>query len=154
MIVISLIWVLLVFQIKTVLIGNSSWKLIDRTPQHTLEKSMEKMEGGDIGDEDSEENTFLYSFALSVLGSFLILLVELSVASYLLYENANVTSYNLAFGILYKNLLMFAIFATAKQKELSFFESINLIPVWALKIERISALASSILLASILWFKL
>ena len=156
MISLSFIWTVFVFQVKTALLGNSAWKLVHKTPETTLKKSMEKIEVGDLDDEESEENIFLYSFTMSILGSFVLLLVEIILAGYLMYENLSPLSYNLAFAILYKDLIVFAIFATwnTRQKEMSLFESLNLIPPWAIKIDRISAFISAVSFGTILWFRI
>ena len=151
----TFIWAVFVFQLKTLLLGNSTWTLIRKTPETTLKKSMEKIEVGDLDDEGSEENTFLVNFTKSILGNFILLIVEIILAGYLLYENSSSLAYNLAFAILYKDLILFAIFATwnSKNKEVSLFESLSLTPSWASLLDRISAFISAVCFGTILWYR-
>ena len=157
MISLTFIWALFVFHLKTVVMGNSTWSLIRKTPEAILKKSVEKIEVGKMEDDNSAENTFILNFTKSILGNFLLLILEILLAGYLLYENSSNLSYNLAFAILYKDLILFAIFATwnsrEKNKELSLLESLSLTPSWASSIDRISAFISAGCFGIILWFR-
>ena len=151
------LWALFLFQIKNTLLGNSTWSLIKKTPETILKSSMDKIQIGDLNDESSAENTFLMNFTKTILGNFILLILEIILAAYLLFENINPLTYNLAFAILYKNLIMFAIFATWKSKgrnkEFHLYESLVLSPPWASSIDRISAFISAVCCGTILWYR-
>ena len=156
MITLSTIWTLCVLQFKAAFKGNETWNLVSNTPDNVLKKSLEKIEVGDVEDEDSAENVFLYRFTLSLITSVLMFIAEISLCSYLMIENHSKASYYLAFSILYKDLILFAIFATKQNglKDLALFENLNFIPKWARQLERLSAFLSAIALLTLAWIRL
>ncbi|MCM8532334.1 MAG: hypothetical protein NE330_14320 [Lentisphaeraceae bacterium] len=156
MLTVSTIWTLCVLQFKCAIMGNQAWELVAKTPETILKKSLEKIEIGDVEEEESAENRFLYRFTLSILGSALIFIFELCLCAYLLVEDHSPLSFNLAFAILYKNLILFAIFATynRKSKEPSLFETLNIIPKWAKTLDRVSSFLSAIALLTIAWYRI
>lgn len=145
-----------ILQLKSALLGNTTWKLITKTPEKTLNRSLEKIEIGDLDDEESEESSFLYSFTVSILGNFLVIFAEVVLGAYLLYEHHSDLSYYLAFALLYKSLILFAIFSTFKVKSngLTIFDSLNLIPKWAINLDRISSFISALIYGTLIWHKL
>ena len=155
MIVITTIWVLCVLQFRAAFKGNETWNLVSSTPDSVLKKSLEKIEIGDVEDEESDENIFLYRFTLSLIVSFLIFIAEIVLCAYLMLENHSKTSFYLAFAILYKDLILFGLFATKnmKGKDLALFENLNFIPKWARQLERVSALLSSIGFLTLAWLR-
>ena len=146
-------WILGILQLKAAILGNAAWKLITRTPEKVLNRSLEKIEIGDLDDEESEESNFLYNFTLSIVSNFLLLFAEVAVASYILFTTENNISYYLAFALLYKNLIVFAVFCTYKVQNngLSLFESLNLIPRWAISIDRLSCLLSAVAFGALIY---
>ncbi|MCM8543074.1 MAG: hypothetical protein NE328_22595 [Lentisphaeraceae bacterium] len=156
MITISFMWVMTILQLKTAILGNAAWKLITRTPEKILKRSLEKIEIGDLDEEESEESNFLYNFTLSILSNFLLLFAEVGIGAYLLYEHHSDLSYYLAFVLLYKSLILFAIFTTFKVKNngLSVFESLNLTPQWAVNVDRFSSFISAIIYGTIIWHRI
>lgn len=155
MIVITAIWTLCILQFRVAFIGNEAWNLVSSTPDSVLKKSLEKIEVGDVEDEESDANVFLYRFTLSLVVSFLIFFAEICLCSYLMLESYSKSSFYLAFAILYKDLILFGIFATKnmKGKDLALFESLNFIPKWARQLERISAFLSAIAFLSLAWIR-
>ena len=81
MITICTIWTLCVLQFKAAFKGNEVWNLVSNTPDSVLKKSLEKIEIGDVEDEDSDENVFLYRFTLSLITNFLIIITEIGLCS-------------------------------------------------------------------------
>lgn len=156
MITTFILWMMGILQLKTAVIGNAAWKLVTHTPEKVLNRSLEKIEIGDLDEEDSEESNFLYHFTLSILSNFLIMIAEVAVGAYLMYENYSELSYYLAFALLYKNLILFAIFCTFKMKNngMTLFESLNIIPRWAVTLERCSCLASAVIFGFLIWIRL
>lgn len=148
-------WVLTILQLKAAIIGNATWKLITKTPEKVLNRSLEKIEIGDLDEEESEESNFLYNFTLSIVGKFILLFTEIAFGAYLLFENHSDLSYYLAFALLYKSLILFALFSTFKVKNngLTIFDSLNLIPKWAVKLDRLSSFLSSIIYGILLWHR-
>lgn len=148
-------WAMTVLQLKTAILGNSAWKLITQTPERVLKRSLEKIEIGDLDEEESEESNFLYQFTLSILSNFLLLFTEVGLGAYLLYEQHSDLSYYLAFVLLYKSLILFAIFTTFKVKNsgMSIFESLNLTPQWAINLDRFSSLISAIIYGVLIWHR-
>lgn len=144
-----------VLQLKAAILGNSAWKLITKTPEKVLNRSLEKIEIGDLDEEESEESSFLYNFTLSIVGNFLLLFTEVALGAYLLFEYHSELSYYLAFVLLYKNLILFAVFTTFKVKNngLTIFDSLNLIPKWAINLDRLSSFISSIIYGILLWHR-
>ena len=133
-----------VLQLKSAVLGNAAWKLVTQTPERILNRSLEKIEIGDLDEEESEESDFLYNFTLSIVLNFLFIFAEVAVGAYLLFENYSDLSYYLAFILLYKSLILFAVFSTFKIKSngISLFESLNLIPKWAVNLDRVSCTIS------------
>lgn len=156
MITISTIWTLCVLQFKAAFKGNEAWNLVTNTPDSVLKKSLEKIEIGDVEDEDSDENVFLYRFTLSLIINFLIIITEIALCSYLMIENHSKAFFYLAFAILYKDLILFAVFAVRQERtrDLALFENLNFIPKWARNLERLSALISAVLLLILAWLRL
>ena len=156
MITISTIWTLCVLQFKAAFTGNEAWNLVTNTPDSVLKKSLEKIEIGDVEDEDSDENVFLYRFTLSLIINFLIIITEIALCSYLMIENHSKAFFYLAFAILYKHLILFAVFAVRQERtrDLALFENLNFIPKWARNLERLSALISAVLLLILAWLRL
>ena len=148
-------WALCVLQLKSAILGNAAWKLVTQTPEKILNRSLEKIEVGDLDDEDSEESNFLYNFTLSIVCNFLLLFAELAIGAYILFTEESSISYYLAFALLYKNLIMFAIFCTFKVQKngLSLFESLNLIPRWAISLDRLSCFLSALIFGALIYQK-
>lgn len=149
-------WVLCVLQLKSAIFGNAAWKLVTKTPERILNRSLEKIEIGDLDDEDSEESHFLYSFTLSILSNFLLLFAEVGIGAYLLFTAEGGISYYLAFTLLYKNLIIFAVFCTFKVQKngMSLFESLNLIPKWAISLDRLSCFLSAVIFAALIYLEI
>jgi|SaaInlStandDraft_1057018.scaffolds.fasta_scaffold227381_1 hypothetical protein len=156
MLTISAIWTLCVLQFKAVISGNQTWILVNNTSENVLKRSLEKIEIGDIDEEESEESVFLYKFTVTILVSAIMLILEISLCTYLMFESYSTSSFYIAFTILYKDLILFGIFSTwnIKNKELSLFESLNIIPQWARTLERVSAFLSAGALLSLAWLRL
>ena len=156
MITISALWTLCVLQFRSVFTGNQTWNLVSNTPDTVLKKSLEKIEIGDVDEEESAEANFLYRFTLSIIFNFLIFVMEICLCAYLMIENASKVSFYLAFAILYKDLILFAIFSTRnlEAKEMNLFETLNIIPKWARQLERLSAFLSATAFLILIWFRL
>jgi len=146
-------WILAVLQLKSAILGNAAWKLVTQTPEKILNRSLEKIEIGDLDDEDSEESNFLYNFTLSIVCNFLLLLAEVAIGAYILFTAENNITYYLAFTLLYKNLIIFAVFCTFKVQKngISLFESLNLIPKWAISLDRISCFLSAMIFGALIY---
>lgn len=153
---IFLMWTLAVLQLKASIVGNAALKLLNHTPEKVLNRSLERIEIGDLEEGESEENNFLYKFTLSIISNFFVLIAEVAMGAYLMLENHSPISYYLAFALLYKNLVLFAIFCTFKLKNngISFFESLNLIPKWAMNLERFSCFLSAAIFGALIWARL
>lgn len=156
MITLFFIWTGLVTQLKLTIFGNSSWALLNKTPPQLINKSLEKFEIGSLDYEESEENAFLIKFTKTVLANFILIIFAISLSGYLLYENYSPLSYGLAFAVLYKDLILFGLFITwnSKKKDQTFFETISLIPSWAIKLDRFSALISAAIFGVLLWHRI
>jgi len=156
MIAAFLMWIMGILQLKAAVVGNAAWKLVTHTPEKVLNRSLEKIEIGDLDEEDSEESNFLYNFTISIICNLLMIIAEVAIGAYLMLENHSDLSYYLAFALLYKNLILFALFCTFKMKSngISLFESLNLIPKWAVSLERLSCFISAAIFGTLIWARI
>ncbi len=134
------IWVIVVYSLKVAATGNPAYGLVKAAPAGMLEEAADCISGESFPEDDTIYLFVRRFFRLTAIGC-LLFLVEIGVTLYFIYTDPKLL---ISWFIMFKNLSMLALgYSVHKNSDGNIFESVQEIPEWAMKLERVSYLVTA-----------
>lgn len=138
------LWCVIVLQFRSFWQGNKAYSLSVQTDEEHIVSSYAKLESDDI-DAESEEFDFWAKMSKYLFFQFCLKTIEILFAAYLIVIKSY---FILGSFLLYKNLIMFGLGRHWKSKAENYAIALRKLPLWALRLEKVSQIIS---VAILLW---